>query len=79
MSGLVWPGNLINFICRSSHLFYCVTLIGTMESFEFLDGYICSICVNFIHQGTVWLANSDGAVIQCCSNSDGAHKKQQFA
>jgi hypothetical protein len=50
-----------------------------MESFEFLDGYICSICVNFIHQGTVWLANSDGAVIQCCSNSDGAHKKQQFA
>jgi hypothetical protein len=45
MSGLVWPGNLINFICRSYHLFYCVTLIGTMESFEFFHGYICSICV----------------------------------
>jgi len=45
MSGLVWLGNLINFICRSYHLFYCVTLIGTMESFEFLHGYICSICV----------------------------------
>ncbi len=45
MPGLVWPGNLINFICRSYHLFFSVILIGTMASFEFLHGYICSIYV----------------------------------
>ncbi len=25
-------------------ILFCVTLIGTMEGFEFLHGYLCSIC-----------------------------------
>jgi hypothetical protein len=27
-----------------SLILFCVTLIGTMEGFEFLHGYLCSIC-----------------------------------
>ncbi len=27
----------------------------------------------------MWLDDGDGAVIRCCSNTNGAHKKQQFA
>jgi hypothetical protein len=27
-----------------SLILFCVTLIGTMENFEFLHGYLCSIC-----------------------------------